>query len=337
MTSFPSPFTASGALEFWVGVAAGAVFIILALCLAAWARQRFSLTARATGRAAPRPLAPSPLHAPEKADDGTGTAGAAIPKTAASGVATLAVMHRQIESRLAALADALDMQRQMNSLMSHELRSPVSTISAATQSLELVLSGSGEEVDSRLQRISRSVTRITELMDQLLAQDRLYDQALAPTSEIVDLAVLAREVTAGLQLEAAHTLTVQAAHETPAWCDRPLTGVVLRNLVHNAIKYSPADQPIVIEVGTQTRAGGDIAWMTVTDRGPGIELEDQSRIFEPHYRRPAHRETKGLGIGLFLVRKICERQDGTLTVESEPGKGSRFTVSLPARDQAAKT
>lgn len=71
------------------------------------------------------------------------------------------------------MASALDTQRQMNALISHELRAPLATISAAAQSLDMILSGSGETVDSRLARIHRSVSRMTELMEQLLNQDRL--------------------------------------------------------------------------------------------------------------------------------------------------------------------
>lgn len=237
--------------------------------------------------------------------------------------------YAQIEKRLSALADALERQRQMHSLMSHEMRAPVSTISMATQSLEMVLAGSGEEVDRRLDRISRAVARITELMDQLLSQSTLEDDAMAPQRARVDLGELAREVAAGLRTEAAHTLQVVAPAPVEAWCDGPLSGVVLRNLIHNAIKYSPADQPIEIEV--RAAADGSLATITVSDHGPGIEKDVQEKIFDPHFRRAAHRETKGLGLGLHLVRKICERQGGRLTVASEPGHGARFTMALPTQ------
>ncbi|WP_454690820.1 sensor histidine kinase [Achromobacter aloeverae] len=235
--------------------------------------------------------------------------------------------HAQIEKRLLALADALERQRQMHSLMSHEMRAPVSTISMATQSLEMVLAGSGEEVDRRLERISRAVGRIGELMDQLLGQATQEDDALAPQSSQVELGALAREIAASLRGEAAHALEVRAPSPVQAWCDGPLSGVVLRNLIHNAVKYSPADQPIEIDV----RADGAMATITVTDHGPGIEKDVQEKIFDPHFRRAAHRETKGLGLGLHLVRKICERQGGSLTVASEPGQGARFTMALPMR------
>jgi signal transduction histidine kinase len=236
---------------------------------------------------------------------------------------------RQIEARLATLNEVLERQRQMNALLAHEMRAPVATISAAVQSLEMVLEGSDEQVDSRLQRIGRAVTRLTELMDQLLGQETLYDDAVAPQQASVDLSRLAADVVEAVQADVAHRLQLEAPAPATAWCDGPLTGVVLRNLVHNAAKYSPADQPIVIQVGTLTARGERSAWIAVQDRGPGIEKEDQDRIFDPHFRRAAHRETKGLGLGLYLVRKICERQGGTLTVESEPGQGARFTITLP--------
>ncbi|WP_427185079.1 sensor histidine kinase [Bordetella bronchialis] len=243
--------------------------------------------------------------------------------------AALAAGQREIEARLTMLNEVLERQRQMNALLSHEMRSPVATISAAVQSLEMVLEGSGEEIDSRLQRIGRAVARIGELMDQLLVPESAYDEAVAPRHEAVDLARLSADVVASIRNEVAHRLQLEAPAPATAWCDGPLTGVVLRNLIHNAAKYSPADQPIVIQVGTLTTPGERTAWIAVVDRGPGIEKEDQARIFDPHFRRAAHRETKGLGLGLFLVRKICERQGGTLTVDSEPGKGARFTIALP--------
>ena len=84
----------------------------------------------------------------------------------------------QDELRLAELAGALDTQRQMNALLSHELRAPLATISAAAQSLDMILAGNGEAVDNRLARIHRSVTRMTELLEQLLTQDRREEQAL---------------------------------------------------------------------------------------------------------------------------------------------------------------
>lgn len=250
----------------------------------------------------------------------------------------------QGELRVAELAGALDTQRQMNALISHELRAPLATISAAAQSLDMILSDSGEAVDTRLSRIHRSVTRMTELMDQLLNQDRLGDQAWTPRGEATDLAELARDVVSAMQPDTAHALVVHGADRLPVYCDRPLTSVVVRNLIHNAVKYSPANEPVRIEVGQTQTGNAPMAWLAVVDRGPGIEEQEQARVFEPHFRRAAHRETQGMGIGLYLARRICQNQGGSLTLHSKVGVGTRFVITLPVNapgqvdaGQAAKT
>lgn len=238
----------------------------------------------------------------------------------------------QGELRLAEMAGALDAQRQMNALISHELRAPLATISAAAQSLDMILSGSGEAVDNRLARIHRSVTRMTELMEQLLNQDRLGEQAWTPRGEQTDMSELAGDVVAAMQPDTAHALRLQAGGAAlPVYCDRALTSVVVRNLIHNAIKYSPASEPIRIETGETEDQGVPMAWVAVTDRGPGIGVEEQARIFEPRFRRAAHRETQGMGIGLYLARRICQSQGGSLAMHSEVGVGTRFVITLPAR------
>lgn len=240
------------------------------------------------------------------------------------------------ELRLVEMAGALDTQRQMNALISHELRAPLATISAAAQSLDMILSGSGEAVDNRLARIHRSVTRMTELMEQLLNQDRLGGEAWTPRGELTDMSELVGDVVAAMQPDTAHALLLQTGADTlPVYCDRPLTSVVVRNLIHNAIKYSPASEPIRIDTGRTLENGVPMAWMAVTDSGPGIGQDEQARIFEPHFRRSAHRETQGMGIGLYLARRICQTQGGSLTMQSQVGVGTRFVITLPARPPAA--
>jgi len=254
-------------------------------------------------------------------------------QTAAASSGNAAQIEQRLTDTLAELTSALEMQRQMNALMSHELRVPVSTISAATQSLEMILLGSGEMVDSRLARIRRSITRVTELLEQFLSPDRLAETQFRSLRQQVDLSQLASDVVANLQPDAAHALIVEAVGPVVAWCDRPLTAVVLRNLIHNAIKYSPANQPIVVRCSLQREEGTCQAMLAVVDRGPGIGAEDQARIFESQFRRASHREITGMGIGLYLARRICTHQGGALSVDSTPGRGSQFIITLPCVDE----
>ncbi|HAM70160.1 MAG TPA: hypothetical protein DCM86_00765 [Verrucomicrobiales bacterium] len=105
------------------------------------------------------------------------------------------------------------------------------------------------------------------------------------------------------------------------------------NLLDNAIKHTPAGGPAVrVELAaTKTEA-----LLSVVDRGPGIPREEQSHIFKPFHRLGSElrRETQGIGIGLSLVKHIAEAHRGAVDLESEPGRGSRFTLRLPLASPA---
>lgn len=241
----------------------------------------------------------------------------------------------QSTQRLSEMAGALQSHRQLQALLSHELRTPAATISAAAQSLETILAGSGQEVDSRLARIRRAVGRITTMLEQMLDPERNADQAMAPRLENVELGELARDLCHSMQPDSAHPLIVRADDAVPVLCDPLLTSLVLRNLIQNAIKYSPANQPVLIDAGLSSSQEGTMAWLAVSDHGPGLDEDDTQRIFEPHYRREEHRETPGTGLGLHLAREICISQGGSLTAQAQPGQGARFVIALPAAGLAA--
>ena len=239
----------------------------------------------------------------------------------------------QDELRLAELAGALDTQRQMNALLSHELRAPLATISAAAQSLDMILAGNGEAVDNRLARIHRSVTRMTELLEQLLTQDR-RETGADPARRSH------RPGDDGARRRGRHAPRYRACPGAdadgalPAYCDRSLTSVVLRNLIHNAVKYSPASEPIRIEAGASMKDGVRQAWIAVVDRGPHRGRRPEANFRAALPARGASR-TSGLGVGLYLARRICESQGGSLTMTSRVGAGSRFVITLPVSPPAA--
>ncbi|HXO20827.1 MAG TPA: ATP-binding protein, partial [Thermoanaerobaculia bacterium] len=105
---------------------------------------------------------------------------------------------------------------------------------------------------------------------------------------------------------------------------------ILVNLIENAVKYSPAETPIDIEVGRAPGAEGMLA-IAVADRGPGIAPAERERVFEPFYR-PAGvtPDAAGSGLGLAIARRLAEAQGGTLRYADRPGGGSAFTLRLPA-------
>lgn len=276
------------------------------------------------------------VHAPAADGAGAGSGEAALPAWPLSGSGVSRKRQEQADQRLSELAGALQAQRQMHSLLSHELRTPAATISAAAQSLETILAGSGQEVDSRLARIRRAVTRMIDMLDTVLSPQRQHDQALTPRPESCDLGELVRETAASIQPDTAHLLVVNTEPHVPVLCDPLLTGLVLRNLIQNAIKYSPADKSIQIDAGLSSGAHGALAWLAVTDQGSGIDEADAEQIFEPHFRRAAHRETPGSGLGLHLARQICISQGGSLTVQTQPGQGARFVIALPTPAAAGR-
>jgi signal transduction histidine kinase len=111
--------------------------------------------------------------------------------------------------------------------------------------------------------------------------------------------------------------------------DRELLGKVITNLLDNAIRYSPPEAPIDVQVGLDH----DRAFLSVTDHGIGIPASDRAHIFEPFFR--AHADTPydagGIGLGLYIAKAIVLLHDGTIDVESEEGLGATFRLTVPVR------
>jgi two-component system sensor histidine kinase KdpD len=128
------------------------------------------------------------------------------------------------------------------------------------------------------------------------------------------------------------SIDVKLAPDLPAiWVDRELIEIALRQLIDNALKYSPRDSPV--SVAAESNEGRVI--VSVTDRGPGIPEEEQSRIFEKFYRAEASRhQIPGAGLGLVIAREIIQVHGGEIWVESQPGQGSTFRFSLPTLSPA---
>jgi signal transduction histidine kinase len=104
----------------------------------------------------------------------------------------------------------------------------------------------------------------------------------------------------------------------------------LVNLIDNAIKHSPAGEAVTVGIELKASSPATLN-LWVSDRGAGIPSGEHAKIFERFYRRGSElrRETQGVGIGLSIVKHIVEAHGGTISVQSEPGKGSRFTIELP--------
>lgn len=209
-------------------------------------------------------------------------------------------------------------------MVTHDLRTPLTTVRAGVQ----LLQRRGEYRESTVASVLAQAERMQRLLDDLADVVRLEEGRIELRRGEVDLVEVAHGVVTAL---AAHVgrqrlrVAVPAGPVTGSWDGDRLTQV-LENLVANAIKYSAEDRPIVVEVGSDPTSGD--AHLTVRDEGPGISVERQANLFERFYRADAT-GAGGLGLGLYIARMIVEAHGGRITVASEPGKGSAFTVTLP--------
>jgi signal transduction histidine kinase len=223
------------------------------------------------------------------------------------------------------------------SVASHELRTPITTLSLQTESAFRGMTaahadgtGTEERILRKLTTIRRQIVRLEQLVEALLDVSRLMEGRLHLSPEEVDLGALATDTVESLSEAATHagsTINLHCASGVIGRWDRLRIGQVITNLISNAIKFGRA-QPIDVDVDTETN-GERVARVLVRDSGIGIPPEQRKRIFDRFERAPAERNYPGLGLGLWIAKQIVDASSGTITVESEVGVGSTFTVRLP--------
>jgi signal transduction histidine kinase len=213
------------------------------------------------------------------------------------------------------------------SLVSHELRSPMAAVIGAARTLqgrwrEL----SADKRQSFLELISDETTRLATLIADVLDTSRIEAGTFTFSFTDLDVADVVNDVVAAAgvgQDEVRVRANVGSVPRIRA--DRERLQQVLQNLVDNAVKYSPAHGDVTVSA----RAENGLVQIAVRDEGPGIPQEDQRLIFEKFGRSTAGAAKPGTGLGLFIARSIAEAHGGTLAVDSEPERGSVFTLELP--------
>jgi signal transduction histidine kinase len=213
------------------------------------------------------------------------------------------------------------------SLVSHELRSPMAAVIGAARTLQ----GRWREltVDKRqsfLELISDETTRLATLIADVLDTSRIEAGTFTFSFTDVDVGDVVHDVVAAAALGQDEVRVRADVGSVPRIrADRERLQQVLQNLVDNAVKYSPAHGDVIVSA----HAEDGVARIAVCDEGPGIPLEDQRLIFEKFGRSTAGAAKPGTGLGLFIARSIAEAHGGTLAVDSEPDRGSVFTLELP--------
>jgi len=253
---------------------------------------------------------------------------AMVVTTVIGGIAAIVVLRR--EARLARL------QTDFVNKVSHDLRTPLTSIRMFVETLQLGRLNDPERTQEALEIIAEETERLSTLINRLLDWARMesgrrtYDLRPEPLKPIVDAAVAALAPQLILQ-------PAEIAVDVPAGLprvrgDRSALVEVLLNLLNNAHKYTGPEKRLAVEV----RSDGHSVRIAVSDNGPGIARHDLKRVFDRFYRArdPLDRIIEGSGLGLAMVKHIVLAHGGRIDVESELGKGTTFTITLPAVEEA---
>ena len=214
------------------------------------------------------------------------------------------------------------LQRQFLAMATHELRTPVTSIKATAQLMRRRAAYSERALDA----IVAQTDTLGRLIDDLLLATQIEADRLQLRPEETDLVAEAQAAAELLGADGPGVRVEAPPAPVVVSVDRQRLGQVLANLLTNAIKYAPDGGEIVVRVDR----GVDEARVAVVDRGPGIPSDALPHLFDLFYRVPsASSRARGLGLGLFISRRIVEAHGGRIEVASKPGAGSTFTVVLP--------
>lgn len=233
--------------------------------------------------------------------------------------------------RLAQAEEALRERDEFLSVAAHELRTPLTALRLRLQSLDQTLrrgqGGEPEVLAERVRLAMRNTTRLALLVERLLDVSRIVSGRMTLNREPTDLARVAEDVVEDAKQQAANAgtqLVLDLRAHPRAEVDLLRIEQVLTNLLGNAIKYG-AGAPVEITVDQR----GSEAVLTVQDHGIGIAAEDRERIFNRFERVAPSTRYGGLGLGLYITRRVVDAHGGSIAVRSEPGQGATFEVTLP--------
>lgn len=215
------------------------------------------------------------------------------------------------------------------SIASHELKTPVTSIKVFTQILQRVLANQGDSTTLQyLSRMEEQISKLTNLINDLLNVSKIQAGKLALRKERFSILQLTKETADTIQQTTdTHRIYVKGSSPKKIFADKDRISQVLINLLTNALKYSTKNKKVFVHIEDK----GEKVIIKVRDFGIGIPKSQQQRIFERFYRVNGADDKifPGLGMGLYISQEIVNRHGGAIWVESAPGKGSTFHVSLP--------
>ncbi len=226
------------------------------------------------------------------------------------------------------------LQTDFVSKVSHELKTPLTSIRLFVETLKLKRAQSPEQVDECLDLLARETDRLSQRIDQLLEWGRMEGGRRVYDLRAEDIGAVVREAVdhfAPLQLQGDATVNMQVPDDLPRVAmDRPALVMAILNLLSNAYKYGGS--PRVIDVEVEAVDDRKAVEIRVRDNGDGIPRHEHKRIFQKFYRRDDRlsRKQEGSGLGLSIVAHVVRGHRGDVRVESEPGHGATFSIELPS-------
>jgi two-component system phosphate regulon sensor histidine kinase PhoR len=251
------------------------------------------------------------------------------------GAIAIPIIHNELTSVLLLLQDLTElrnlqtMRRDVIGNISHEFRTPLAGIKAMVETLRDGAVDDKETAEDFLARIDSEVDRLTQLVAELTELSRIETGKAELKKEPLDLNQLMDEVIAQLNPQTERqkiAISQNFAADLPSVsADKDRVRQVIANLVHNAIKFTPAGGRITI---TSRELEGSVV-VDIADTGIGIPKENLARVFERFYKGDKARAGEGTGMGLAIAKHVIEAHRGSIWVRSEEGKGSTFSFSLP--------
>ncbi len=219
------------------------------------------------------------------------------------------------------------------SLVSHELKTPLTSLKAYVQILEKQYKKSHvTNTGNIIAKVSSNTEKLVELIHSLLDVSRIQEGKLKLKKRLFSLTSLLQEVAEDIRPITDHPISMVNKKNIFIYADRERIAQVLVNLITNAIKYSESTKRIVI---SSVQRKNDVV-ISVKDFGSGISQKDQQEIFKRFYQSAEHTTFPGLGLGLYISSEIIKEHGGTIWVKSKEGKGSTFFFTLPLGKKGSK-
>lgn len=218
---------------------------------------------------------------------------------------------------------------------SHELCTPLAVVNSAVENLADGVVDNAEQAQEYVGILRDQSARLERLLDQVLQlASRRFEQSALKLRTVDVTSIVARSIAASEPAlrDAGLTLHQEIAPDLPVvMADPAALGECVENLINNAIKYGSTGGWIGVSVGKVQHGSDEEVQITIEDRGIGISVTDRAKIFDPFYRTQSVRDShvRGAGLGLYLVKQTMESMGGWVSVSSDLGRGSHFTLHFP--------